>query len=125
MVAALGGPKDFVERSENYLVRAPVTVPFTAKRSGFIESMNARDVGLAVVDLGGGRRKTTDATDLGVGFSAFLAVGTPVALGDTIALVHAADQESAERALAALGHCIEIGDVAPEARPLIHARIML
>ena len=125
MVAALGGPKDFVERSENYLVRAPVTVPFTAKRSGFIVSMNARDVGLAVVDLGGGRRKTTDAINLGVGFSAFRAVGTAVAVGDRIALVHAADQDTAERAVAALEGCVQIGDGAPEARALIHARIML
>jgi thymidine phosphorylase len=125
MVAALGGPKDFVERSENYLVRAPVTMPFTAKRSGFIESMNARDVGLAVVDLGGGRRKTTDAINLGVGFSAFRTVGTAVAAGDRIALVHAADQDSAERAVAALERCVQIGDGAREARPLIHARIML
>ena len=123
MVAALGGPKDFVERSEHYLVRAPVTLPFTAKRSGFIESMNARDVGVAVVDLGGGRRKTTDVIDLGVGFSQFRAVGTPVATGDIIALVHAVDWESAERAVAALERCVMIGDAAPQARPLIHARI--
>ncbi len=123
MVAALGGPKDFVERSEAYLVRAPVTLPFRAERSGVIAGMNARDVGVAVVDLGGGRRKTEDAIDLAVGFSAFLPVGTPVAAGDTIAVVHAADEASARSAVAALERCIRIADTAPAPCHTIHERI--
>ncbi len=123
MVAALGGPKDFLDRPEAYLVRAPVTLPFTANRSGVIASMNARDVGVAVVDLGGGRRKTTDTIDLAVGFSEFRAVGTRVAVGDRIALVHAADEVAAKQAIAALERCVHIVDTAPTARPLIHARI--
>ena len=123
MVVALGGPKDFVERAEAYLVRAPFTLPFKATRSGVIASMNARDVGVAVVDLGGGRRKTTDAIDLAVGFAGFLAVGTAVTAGETIALVHAADEASAKRAVAALERCVRITDTAPASRALVHARI--
>jgi len=91
MVVALGGPKDFLEKSDTYLVRAPVTVPFKASRAGFVARMNTRAVGLAVVDLGGGRKKTTDTIDLAVGLSQFRPVGTKVQAGDTLALVHAAD----------------------------------
>jgi thymidine phosphorylase len=123
MVAALGGPKDFLERPETYLVRAPVTLPFLAGRSGVIAGMNTREIGLAVVDLGGGRRKTTDAIDLAVGFSAFRAVGARLAAGDRIALVHAADEAAAKRAVAALERCVRIADAAPAAHPLIRARI--
>jgi thymidine phosphorylase len=123
MVAALGGPKDFVERSEAYLVRAPVTYPFRAERAGVIAGMNARGVGVAVVDLGGGRRKTDDAIDLAVGFSEFLPIGTPVVAGDTIAVVHAADEANALRAVAALERCIRIADTAPALRHTIHERI--
>jgi thymidine phosphorylase len=123
MVVALGGPKDFVERSEAYLVRARVTLPFPAGRSGFIAGMNAREVGLAVVDLGGGRRKTTDAVDLAVGFSDFRPVGTRVGAGDRIALVHAADEAAAKRAVATLEHCVRIADAAPAPRPLVLERI--
>jgi len=123
MVAALGGPKDFVERSEAYLVRAPVTLPFTASRSGVISGMNAREVGVAVVDLGGGRRKTTDKIDLAVGFSDCLTVGARVAAGDRIALVHAADDAAAKRAVAALERSVRIEDAAPAPRPLVLERI--
>jgi len=123
MVVALGGPKDFVERNEAYLVRAPVTLPVKASRPGFVAAMNTRDAGVAVVDLGGGRRKTSDVIDLAVGFSEFRPVGTPVTEGDTVALVHAADDASAERAVAALELCVRISDAAPAPRPLVHARI--
>ncbi|MDE2164540.1 MAG: thymidine phosphorylase [Alphaproteobacteria bacterium] len=123
MVAALGGPKDFVERSEAYLVRAPVTLPFRAERAGVVAGMNAREVGVAVVDLGGGRRKTDDAVDLAVGFSEFLPVGTPVAAGDTIAVVHAVDDANARRAVVALERCIRIADTAPVLSHTIHDRI--
>ncbi len=123
MVAALGGPKDFIERRDKYLVTAPVTIPCKAARSGVIARMKTRDIGLIVVDLGGGRRKSTDKIDLTVGLSGFLPVGSRVSAGDPIALVHAADDASAARASAALAQAIEIADTAPPPRPLIHARI--
>jgi thymidine phosphorylase len=91
--------------------------------SGVIAGMNARDVGVAVVDLGGGRRKTTDAIDLAVGFSEFLGVGARVAAGDRIALVHAVDDAAAKRAVAALERCVRIDDAAPAPRPLVLERI--
>jgi len=123
MVAALGGPKDFLERSEAYLVKAPVTVPFRAARSGVVARMKTRDIGLVVVDLGGGRRKTTDTVDPAVGLSDFCPVGTKVKKGDALALVHAADEASAARAVAALGEAVAIADAAPPPRPLVHARV--
>jgi thymidine phosphorylase len=124
MVAALGGPKDFVERAGKYIAPAAAVRPVLARRAGVIARMNARDVGVAVIDLGGGRRKTTDAIDLTVGFSGFRPVGTRVAEGDVIAIVHAKDESSAARAAATLEKVVEIADTAPALRPIIHARIV-
>lgn len=123
MVAALGGPKDFLEHSDRYLAKAPVTVACKAARSGVIAQMKTRDIGLIVVDLGGGRRKTTDKVDMAVGLSGFLPVGTEINAGDPIALVHATDEASAARASAVLVQAIEISDTAPPPRPLVHARV--
>ena len=55
MVAALGGPDDFLEHSNRYLGHAPVIRPCNAERSGHVAGMNAREIGIAVVALGGGR----------------------------------------------------------------------
>ncbi len=124
MVAALGGPSDFLAKSATYLAKAPVTQPFKAARSGIIAAEKTRAIGLIVVDLGGGRRKTADSIDMGVGLSDFLPVGTQVKAGDTLARIHAKDEADAARAAQALADAIEIADAAPPARPLIHAQVL-
>ena len=123
MVAALGGPNDFVENSAKYLVPAAVIKPVVARRTGYLQAMNTRAVGVALIDLGGGRRKTSDKLDLSVGFSQILHTGAKVAKGDTLALVHAADEASANTAVAVLGRILHIDDPQPAPRPMISARI--
>ncbi|MCX7364327.1 MAG: thymidine phosphorylase, partial [Alphaproteobacteria bacterium] len=54
MVSALGGPDDFLDHPGRYLARAPVIKTCTAERPGHVVAMNAREVGIAVVALGGG-----------------------------------------------------------------------
>jgi thymidine phosphorylase len=124
MVAALGGPKDFVENSDAHLRTAPVTRAFHSAGAGYVARMDTRAIGVALIDLGGGRRKTGDGIEAAVGFSGFRAVGSRLAAGEPIALVHAADDTAAGRALAALERAIVIADAPPAARPVIHERIV-
>ncbi|GAA0571640.1 thymidine phosphorylase [Rhizomicrobium electricum] len=124
MVAALGGPNDFLKNPDRYLAKAPVTMPFKAPRSGFIAAEKTRAIGLIVVDLGGGRRKTTDVIDMGVGLSDFRPIGTKVQAGDTLALIHAKNDADAAKAAAALAEAVIIADTVPEDRPLVHARVV-
>jgi len=123
MVAALGGPKDLLERSESILERAPVVRNFRAVRSGYLSRMDARAVGVALIDLGGGRRRTDDRIDLRVGFWGFVPAGTQLAAGDIIAMVAAADDAAADRAVAALEKAITIADKPPAPRPVIVERV--
>ncbi|MBP2548395.1 thymidine phosphorylase [Neorhizobium galegae] len=119
MVHALGGPADFVERSEAYLAKAPVIVAVPAERSGYLESCDTRGLGLAVVDLGGGRKTPSDVLDHRVGFSNLLPLGSAVAKGEPIAFVHAADAASAARAQDAVRLLYTIGDAPPDLRPVV------
>ena len=57
MVAALGGPKDFLARAHALLPRAPVLVEAMPEARGFVVGIDVRAVGLAVVELGGGRAR--------------------------------------------------------------------
>jgi thymidine phosphorylase len=123
MVAALGGPADFAERPAHYLPVAPVQLPVAAPRSGFVTRMATRDIGLAVVELGGGRRKATDTVDARVGFTQFVQVGQAVQACEPLAVVHAADQASAERAKQALLTFIDIGDAPVVPSPVLASRI--
>jgi thymidine phosphorylase len=110
MVAALGGPVDFCERADHYLVPAPVQLAICAGRSGWVSAMATREVGLLVIELGGGRRVASDTVDARVGFSQFVQVGQRVEAGDCLAVVHAADQAGARAAGLKLPFLISIAD---------------
>lgn len=123
MVQLLGGPGDFVDRPERYLPQAPVEIPVLAERGGWISGCNARDIGMAVIALGGGRRHPADDIDHRVGFDRLLPIGTKVGQGDMIAMVHAGDREKGEQAAGMIAANYQIADEAPELRPLIVGRM--
>ena len=67
MVAALGGPPDFLDDFEAHLAGAPEIADVTADATGFVAAIDTRALGLAVVELGGGRRRASDTIDPAVG----------------------------------------------------------
>lgn len=122
MVAALGGPADFVTRMDTYLASAPIVRDVLAPGQGTIDAIDTRGVGMAVVALGGGRATPTDSIDHRVGFDRLLGLGAKVDAGTPIARIHAADEASAADAEARLKAAYRLGDSAP-ANPLIADRI--
>ncbi|PYF11120.1 thymidine phosphorylase [Rhodobacter viridis] len=123
MVAALGGPLDFVERYPDRLPAAPVIVPVPAPRAGFVARVNGRALGEAVVRLGGGRLVGSDRINPSVGLTGQAVIGEEMVRGEALALVHAPDQARAERAVAAVLAAYELSEEPPEEPPLIHCRI--
>ncbi len=99
MVAELGGPKDLLDSSAKYLAgaaSAPVVKTVTAKRDGFITAIDTRALGMAVVSLGGGRRRAADKIDFAVGLGDLAALGGNVQAGDLLATVYARDASSVD-----------------------------
>ena len=113
MVAELGGPTDFVERSAHHLVAAPVRQAVPAPRSGWVGHMDTRDIGLLVIGLGGGRRVATDTVDHRVGLSGMVQRGQRVEAGEPLAMVHAASVDAAQEAAVRLQALVAIGGEPP------------
>ncbi|WP_111563107.1 thymidine phosphorylase [Rhizobium sp.] len=122
MAHMLGGPSDLLEKPDSYLPAAPAIWPVVAKQSGWLAACNSRDIGMGLIDLGGGRRHPDDRIDHRVGFSDILPLGTRVERGDPIAFVHAANDDAAEIVAAALQANYVIGDSAPALPPVISSR---
>jgi len=123
MVAALGGPHDFVERFPDRLPAAPVVMDVCADRAGYVTTINGEALGHAVVHLGGGRLKGGDRINPAVGLSDLAPVGEPLAQGESFALVHAASKADAERAVAEVLAAYQIGDTRPTEVQLVLERI--
>jgi len=98
MVSTLGGPIDLIENPSKYLAKANVIQPIYPKQAGFITQMDSRMIGMAVVELGGGRKLSTDKIDFSVGFSDFCHIGDKVEVDKPMAYVHANTQEQAANA---------------------------
>ncbi|MBI1620906.1 thymidine phosphorylase [Aquamicrobium zhengzhouense] len=123
MIAALGGPTDFLARYQSYLPIAPVIREVKAVRSGFVTSIQSRDIGLAGVGLGGGRTKPEQKIDHAVGFSELLPIGAEVRVGDRLALVHARSEDGAEVAERAVLDAYGIGEARPRTPKVILRRV--
>ncbi|WP_282608084.1 thymidine phosphorylase [Pelagibius sp. Alg239-R121] len=123
MVAALGGPADFLERSDDHLPRAPVTQAVYPEVSGFVTEIDTRAVGVAVVALGGGRRRASDTIDHAVGFTEIASLGAEVGSERPLAHVFAKDETTAQAAAADLRNAMRIEDKPPEATNSVYERI--
>jgi len=126
MVSALGGPADFMENYQNHLANAPVIVPVHAEQEGAVIATNARQIGLGVVALGGGRTRPQDEIDHRVGYSDLAAIGDHVDRDTPLAMIHAASEGDANAAAAMIRKAYTIGKAreVPE-NPTIIERVAL
>ncbi|MFT6675363.1 MAG: thymidine phosphorylase [Sulfitobacter sp.] len=102
MITALGGPQGFVENWQRLLPEATVIRAVTAPQSGYVTAINGEALGLAVVELGGGRKVESDVIDPAVGLSEVIRLGSFVTKGQTLAMVHASRPDQADQAVQAV-----------------------
>ena len=107
-IRAQGGDPDL-----DALPRAPFVTEVRAPRAGIVTRVAALPIGIASLELGGGRRQKDDAIDHSVGVVCSAKRGQTVAAGQVLADVHARDEESAARAVDTVAAAYEIGDEHP------------
>ena len=120
MVAAQGGPKDVLAWAAP---QAPVVVPVPAVASGWITAVATRSLGLAVIELGGGRTAPEQTIDHAVGLADVLGLGERIEVGDPLALVHARDPDVAREIASELAGAFTIGAIPPASAPVIVERL--
>jgi thymidine phosphorylase len=123
MVAALGGPRDVLSERFAGLAKARFVLPLPSPMTGVIAAADTREIGLAVVVLGGGRRIASDAVDLSVGLSHILPVGANVSEGEPLLQIHASSREAAQTAVARIAQAIRIAPRAPAQSPAVIDRL--
>ena len=117
MLSAQGG------HLEQGLPVAPVQVPVAAARDGYVESIDALEIGLSAVDLGAGRLRKEDRIDHAAGFVVEAPVGARVRAGDALVTVHARSQELVERVAERVRNAWRIVDHEVRRPPHVLARV--
>jgi thymidine phosphorylase len=85
--------------------------------------MDTRAIGMALVEMGGGRVDHNQSLDYSVGFSDIKPKGTKVSEGDVIAIVHAKDEAQANIAIKQYLTAVELSATEVNIEPVIHQLI--
>ena len=118
LIEAQGGNRLFVDNTDMFQ-KAKIIKPIEANNSGYINHIEANEIGIASMILGGGRETKDSVIDLSVGIIIKEKVGAKISKGDIIAYVHGNDEEKVkiakEKILSAYNICKE----KPEEREFI------
>ncbi len=93
MVSALGGPSDFLRAASKHLPQAKFKLQITKAGGNKIARVDTREIGLGVIELGGGRRVASDKINHAVGFTRLPGVGKVLGHDEPTLIVHCDDEE--------------------------------
>ena len=119
MVAALGGPSDFSQSANNHLPDASIVRDVCSLRAGFVSAIDTRAIGLAVVQLGGGRTHPDDEIDLSVGLDRIVRLGDRLEVGELICRIHAASEVAAEHVKDIITQAVVIDEKPVDISPVL------
>lgn len=84
MIAAQGGPADFIENHSRYLKTGAHIFDIFSDRDGTLTEMDTRAIGNLLVELKAGRARAEDAIDPSIGFTETAPLGTTCEKGRTL-----------------------------------------
>ena len=120
-IVAQGGPEKFSSEPKKHVSVAPATTLFKAKTKGYISKMDTSALGMASLELGGGRKTKEDNINERVGIRIYKKIGDKIKAGDTILeLIHEENQSSLAQEIIenSLNKQIKISKSKPTITPL-------
>ncbi|HLQ17072.1 MAG TPA: thymidine phosphorylase [Candidatus Eisenbacteria bacterium] len=108
---------------EKGLPVAPVQRPLLASSAGYVESIDALEVGLACLELGAGRARKEDKVDPAAGLVIEAPVGARVSVGDPLVTVHARSEELVERVASRLEKAWRLRETPVKRPPHVLSRV--
>ena len=124
LVIAQHGEVSYVDNLDK-LPKAKFIEPILAEKSGWVNSVNAREVGETSVQLGAGREKKGDPIEPAVGIMGYTKIGDAIEAGQTLFEIHANNTGKLLQAKERLKNAIEITQDRVERPPYFHGVIGL
>jgi len=110
MVAALGGASNILSSYKDQLEINAFKKDMCIKRSGYVQKIKTRDLGLILIELGGGRKQVTDKINFNVGYDNVLSVGDRVDSSTPLLTVYCHSDKDFENVGKKIEECFVISD---------------
>jgi pyrimidine-nucleoside phosphorylase len=121
-IANQGGNPDIVDHPE-LLPTAAYHIEVAAKMDGFVQQINAEQIGIAAMMLGAGRARKEDPIDYAVGITLNKKIGDVVKTGESICTLHA-NRENVQQVVDLIKQAYIISDQKPKPTNLIYDVIL-
>ena len=109
MVSAHGGNRTDIASFQTLHLPAEETV-FSAQQSGTISTMNTKLIGLAISELGCGRKELADVLDPTAGMEFYHKIGDQITEGEPLIRLFNSNSEKLQAALTMLSTSVVIGE---------------
>ena len=110
MVAALGGASNILSSYNTELQIDAFKKDIYIQQSGYVQKIKTRDLGLVLIELGGGRKQVTDKINFNVGYDNVLSVGDKVGGSTPLLTLYCHSDKDFENVEKKIEECFLIGD---------------
>jgi len=121
-VISQGGNPSQVDNTE-LLPKAKYVVKVKSEVNGYVSKIDSQHIGLIAMELGAGRATKEDNVDLAVGIVLNKKRGDKVSRGETLAYIHANDEDKIEKAIKNIIESYHVTKESPKDIPLIYGVI--
>lgn len=122
LVEAQGGDSGLMDDPGKY-PKTDYEFGIKAQRDGYVEAMDAYEIGMASVELGAGRRRKEDAIDPAAGMVLSKKIGDPVKKGETIATGFTNNKQAIDTVTGSFTQAVTIGNEKPEPIQMITHKV--
>ena len=123
MVKALGGPANILSSYEKDLKINLVKNDVFIEKKGWIEKIETRQLGLILIELGGGRKQVTDKINFSVGYDNVVSIGDMADPAKPILTLYSQTKEDYESVRKKICDCFVISEKESKKLPEVYETI--
>ena len=120
MVNALGGSRSFLSTYEVELSHNMYAEDINLGKNGWIKEIKTRELGLLLIELGGGRKQADDKINYHVGYENVLGVGSVIETSTPAIKVLAKSKDDFDRVKELIKNCFIVSDYEVKKSPNIY-----
>ena len=123
MTSALGGPNNILSTYETDLRNESTARDIFSDKEGWIEKIHTRELGLILIELGGGRKQVSDKINYGVGYDSVISVGEKIDSTKPLLQLHSNTEDDSKELDERIIDCFIISDKEIKKLPQVYEYI--